>query len=157
MNIQNAPFLDIPVVPTFAPNYLAKAHQPTARPSPPNLPLRPCTLDQCLADFTSVERVQDVECRSCTIQKELQQLDEEALLLRGAIHSTEKRIMQKGGDPSDQVKYLHEDLLQVEMRLIKLRTMDPDEDGSLLDQPLDSDSDNDNLLGLRLDVDGTET
>jgi ubiquitin carboxyl-terminal hydrolase 1 len=139
--IQNAPFLDIPVVPTSVPNYLAKAHHPAARPPPPNTsPLPACTLDQCLADFTSVERVQDVECRPCTLQKEVEDLEEEALLLRGAIESMEKQIKQKGGDPSDQVKCLHEDLSKIEIRLFQLKTLDPDEEeSSLFEQTLDND------------------
>ena len=140
--IQNAPFLNIPVVPTSIPNYLAKAHHPGERPSPPNLSALPlCSLDQCLADFTSVERVQDVECRSCTIQKQLKQLEEEAMLLRGAIGSTEKRILQKGGDPSDQTKCLREDLSRVELRIINLQMLDPDDDQNfaVINQDVDTD------------------
>ena len=138
--IQNAPFLDIPVVPTSIPHYLAKAHQ--ARP--PNVSPQPvCTLDQCLVDFTSVERVQDVECRSCTIQKAIEHFDEEAVILRGAISSMEKRIQQKGGDPTEQVKYLHEDLAKIELRLIKLKTMDPDEEEIMLNDDTENE-----LLGI---------
>ena len=144
--IQNAPFLDIQVVPTSVPHYLGEACNANKKALPPNsLKIRPCTLDQCLADFTSVEQVQDVECRSCTILQEIEQLEEEAALLQGAISSTETRIKRKGGDPTDQVKYLNEDLSKVELRLIKLRTMDPDEeDISLLKEPLDIE---DSLLG----------
>jgi ubiquitin C-terminal hydrolase len=140
--IQNAPFLDIPLVPTSVPNYLSKAYNSsTVKPISPNTSSLPsCTLDQCLADFTSVERVQDVECQFCTIQQEIDNLDEEAMMLRGAVETAEKRINRKNkgrhnydtskiDDSTEQTKYLREDLSKVETILLKLKTMDPDEDG----------------------------
>lgn len=130
--IQNAPFLNIPVVPTSVPKYLNTIRRPGVRSSSPNLsPLPLCTLDQCLAAFTSVERVGDVECQSCTIKKHLERLEDEAMLLQGAIETMEKKILQKGGDPSDQVKCLREDLSTIERHMIKLQTLDPDDDQSL--------------------------
>lgn len=136
--IQNAPFLDIPLVPTSVPNYLSKAYGSPVKPVAPNAsPMPSCSLDQCLENFTSVERVQDVECRSCTIQEEIANLEEEAMMLRGAVETTERRISKKIGDtnmrtaepePLEQTKYLRDDLLKVEKRLFRLKTMDPDED-----------------------------
>jgi hypothetical protein len=139
--IRNAPFLNIPLVPTSVLKYHANVHGHRANLASPNRsPVPSCTLDQCLFDFTSVERVHDVECRSCTILKELEQLEDEALLLRGAIDSMEKRILKKGGDPSDQVKCLREDLSRIDLRMIKLKLVDPDdEDLCLNDSPLDED------------------
>jgi hypothetical protein len=134
--IQNAHFLDIPSVPTSVPNYLANAHGPNTRPAcPSKSPLPSCSLDQCLADFTSVERVQDVECRNCTIQTQIQQVEEEAMLLQGAMDSMWNRISKKGGsNPQEATKYLRDDLTKVETRLALLRNMDPDqEDPSLLE------------------------
>merc|ERR1712129_471443 len=60
--IQNAPFLDIPVVPTSISSYLSGSMRG-------GMPLSPqsCTLHQCLNTFTSVERVREVECLSCAI------------------------------------------------------------------------------------------
>lgn len=124
--IRNSPFLDIPLVPTSVPGYLARAH--TKEPGPNSSPLPPCSIEQCLADFTSVERVQDVECRCCTIQSEIVELQEEEMLLVGAIESTEKRIKAKGGDPSMETKSLKEELIKIQLRLVKLQTMDPDDE-----------------------------
>ena len=156
--IQNAPFLDIPLVPTSVPSYLSKAYNSsTVKPVSPNASSLPsCTLDQCLAEFTSVERVQDVECQFCTIQKEIDNLDEEAMMLRGAVETAEKRINRKNkgkhsidtrkiDDSTEQTKYLREELSKVETILLKLKTMDPDEDdiierslGSIVQQKDDS-------------------
>eukprot|EP00537_Pseudo-nitzschia_pungens_P007608 CAMPEP_0172360234 /NCGR_PEP_ID=MMETSP1060-20121228/4308_1 /TAXON_ID=37318 /ORGANISM="Pseudo-nitzschia pungens, Strain cf. cingulata" /LENGTH=957 /DNA_ID=CAMNT_0013082181 /DNA_START=260 /DNA_END=3130 /DNA_ORIENTATION=- len=136
--IQNAPFLDIPLVPTSVPNYLSQAYGSSAKPVSPNAsPMPSCSLDECLKNFTSVERVQDVECRSCTIQDEIANLEEEAMMLRGAVETTERRISKKLGEkqkrtdepePLEETKYLRDDLLKAEKRLLQLKTMDPDED-----------------------------
>ena len=128
--IRNSPFLDIPLVPTSVPAFLGGINK-----YGPNVsPLPACTIEQCLADFTSVERVSDVECRYCTIQAEIRELQEEEMLLSGAIESTEKRIRAKGGDPVRETKTLQEELNHIQLRLVKLRTMDPDEeDLNLLD------------------------
>jgi ubiquitin C-terminal hydrolase len=146
--IQNAPFLDIPVVPTSVPTYLANSHSAKVRSPAPNIsPMPACSLGQCLVDFTSVERVQDVECRVCTLQTEMERLQDEATLLRGAIGSMEKRKrspQKKRGDPSsDETKYLKQDLTKVELRLVKLQTMDPDEEEFSL---VEKSSENDDLL-----------
>jgi ubiquitin C-terminal hydrolase len=94
-----------------------------------------CTLDDCLTDFTSVERVQDVECQNCTIQREIESLEEEVMMLRGAVDTMEKRMEKKGGigtkngsSQPDGMQYLRKDLSKAETRLLQYRTMDPDED-----------------------------
>mmetsp|Transcript_4407 Transcript_4407/g.5000 ORF Transcript_4407/g.5000 Transcript_4407/m.5000 type:complete len:991 (-) Transcript_4407:103-3075(-) len=138
--IQNAPFLNIPLVPTSVPIYLSKAYSCGSKPISPHIhPLPSCTLDECLVDFTSVERVQDVECRFCTIQQEINNLEEEATMLQAAVEITEKRINRKNRgqhdnnvnsrvDPTEQTKNLREDLSKVERSLFQLKTMDIDED-----------------------------
>jgi hypothetical protein len=132
--IQNAPFLDIPLVPTSVPNYLMNVYHSVSKLSPPNTCVLPsCSLEECLAEFTSVENVQGVECRSCTIRREEAHLEEEAMMLRGAVETMEKRTGQKrsaknGVNLPDDTKYLREDLAKVEERLLQLRTMDWDED-----------------------------
>lgn len=129
--IRNSPFLDIPLVPTSVPAFLGGVHK--QGPNSPHIPA--CTIEQCLADFTSVERVQDVECRYCTIQAEIRELQEEQMLLDGAIESTEKRIKAKGGDPLKETKSLHEELNQIQLRLFKLQTMDPDDEDLTITDP----------------------
>jgi ubiquitin C-terminal hydrolase len=139
--IQNAPFSDIPLVPTSVPSYIARAyHSPSQSAAPNSRSLPPCSLDECLSEFTSVEAVKDVECRFCTIQREREQLEEEAMMLRGAIETMEKRLEKKSvsnglgarsAASSNQTKYLLDDLRKVEGRLLHLDTMDPEEDDVL--------------------------
>ncbi|KAG7339752.1 ubiquitin carboxyl-terminal hydrolase [Nitzschia inconspicua] len=95
--IQNAPFLDVPLVPTSVPSYIGNAyHSPTPTLAPNSSSIPPCTLEECLAEFTSVERVQGVECRFCTIQREIENLEEESMMLRGAVETMEKkRLLQQ--------------------------------------------------------------
>ncbi|KAL3925279.1 MAG: hypothetical protein SGILL_000520 [Bacillariaceae sp.] len=84
-----------------------------------------------------VECVKDVECRYCTIQREKEHLEEEAMMLRGAIDTMEKRSKRKSASSgpddktirsSDHTRYLRGDLQKVDERLLQLNTMDPDED-----------------------------
>jgi Ubiquitin carboxyl-terminal hydrolase len=146
--IQNAPFLDIPVIPTSIPRYLAGVagrgsggNHSGGKAPPASSRFPACTLEQCLVDFTSVERVKDVECRNCTIQKRLEELEDEAMLLQGAINSIvnkKSRQKQGGGDHKDdqskndqdypEAQALQDDLAKIETRLFTLKTLDPDGD-----------------------------
>jgi ubiquitin C-terminal hydrolase len=152
--IQNAPFLDIPLVPTSLPNYLSRAYQnSTTKPSSPNSSHLPsCSLETCLGNFTSVESVHDVECRSCTILEEIDRLEEEAMMLKGAVETTERRILNKtkgsktnnskGPDTRElesfeETKCLREDLSKVEKRLLELKVEDPDQDDDTDSSPED--------------------
>lgn len=132
--IQNSPFLDIPLVPTSIPAYLERAQRGNKTdPAPPShSPSPPCSLEQCLADFTSVERVQDVECQMCTIQAEISELQDSETHMREAIAFAARRAKAKGKDPFEETKTLNDDLSKVQIRLVKLQTMDPDEDDPLL-------------------------
>ena len=146
--IQNAPFLDIPVIPTSVTTYLARAarqqhHNYTSnsspKPTPASSPFPTCSLDQCLKDFTSVERVEDVECRNCTIQEQVKELEDEAMLLEGAISS----ILSKKED----AKHLQADLKKIKLRLSVLQNLDPDdEDDDALWNCLSPESEELNLL-----------
>jgi Ubiquitin carboxyl-terminal hydrolase len=134
--IQNAPFLDIPLVPTSVPSYIGNAYHSPSQPVPPNSPsIPPCALGDCLAEFTSVERVQDVECRFCTIQREVKHFEEEAMMLRGAMETMEKRLQKRHGNGNrnkpeshEETSVLKNDLAKVERRLLYLKRMDPDAD-----------------------------
>jgi len=143
--IQNAPFLDIPVVPTAVSAYLASAgtHRHPGDPPRKHAPTSfgpPCRLEHCLEEFTSVERVQDVECRSCTLLREISALEEETAILRGAVEAlrmkAEKRKNgdkfnnhQNGGD--DPGKHLRRELEITEAKLASLRAVCPDEDDAI--------------------------
>lgn len=136
--IQNSLFLDIPLVPTSVPSYIGNAyHSPSRELAPNNPSIPPCSLDDCLAEFTSVETVQGVECRFCTIHKEIQHYEEEAMMLRGAVETTERRLKNrdingknegKEVDSFGHTKVLRDNLANVEHRLLHLKTMDPDLD-----------------------------
>jgi len=126
--IRNSPFLSIPLVPTSVLNYHSRMQcreSGFASPSQDHLPM--CTIEQCLSDFTSVERVNDVECPSCTKQQEMGDLREERHLLQDAIDSMEKRLQRAGGNPMLQTKALQNDLTRVEDRLSFIDLADPDD------------------------------
>ena len=122
--IRNSPFLDIPLVPTSVTAFLGTMQKNI--PSPNHSKLQPCSIEQCLIEFTSVERVQDVECRNCTLQTAIVDLQEEELVLWGALESTERRVNATGGDLSTETKSLRQELRNTRLQLLKLQTMDPD-------------------------------
>lgn len=136
--IQNAPFFDIPVVPAAVSNYLSGS-QRSARGDPP-LKNRhgsagpPCTLEECLQEFTSVEAVQDVECRCCTLKTETANLQEDVDMLHGAFTSTlarAKRINGNAKEDDAEFKSLHDELRAARAKLARLRGASPDDDGPL--------------------------
>jgi hypothetical protein len=118
--------VDIPLVPTSVPAFLGSLQKNIPAPNNPNLP--PCSIEQCLAEFTSVENVQDVECRNCTLRAAVVELQEEELILSGALESIERRIKTKGGDMSRETTSLKEELSKTRLLLFKLQNMDPDAD-----------------------------
>eukprot|EP00531_Pseudo-nitzschia_arenysensis_P004466 CAMPEP_0116116514 /NCGR_PEP_ID=MMETSP0329-20121206/1079_1 /TAXON_ID=697910 /ORGANISM="Pseudo-nitzschia arenysensis, Strain B593" /LENGTH=506 /DNA_ID=CAMNT_0003610015 /DNA_START=104 /DNA_END=1623 /DNA_ORIENTATION=+ len=136
------PLPDIPLVPTSVPNYLSGTYQKstTKPPSPNSSPLPSCSLETCLEIFTSAENVDDVECRSCTIKAEIDRLEEEANMLKGAVETMERRILNRtrsvknnGKDATalelqflEETKCLRDDLIKVQTRLTELETEDPD-------------------------------
>lgn len=138
--IQNAPFLDIPLVPTSVQSYLSRAYSFGVKPVPPNSSsILSCTLNDCFENFTAMEVVSDVMCQFCTIQKEIGNLEEEAMMLRGAIETTEMRMRRRKRcnviddgnvniNCTKQAKCLRDDLLMTEKRLLRLRMIDPDDD-----------------------------
>ena len=151
--IQNVPFLDIPIVPTNVSNYLHRRqgmdhlHNPSKfRPTDVG---PPCTLEQCLEDFTSVERVHDVECRCCTVRRAVAELDDEALLLRRgieALSSKAHKVRLHGSttitdSTPDPAKHLRDELANIQRKLDALRATSPDDEGALerilaMDDPL---------------------
>ena len=120
--IQNAPFLDIGIVPTSVTKYIndgCYANQPSKNAPASSFPS--CTLAECLENYTMVERVRGVECRQCTIKKEIEFWEDEASLLQGAVQSLKARSKLEPGSA------VQSDLLAAEEHLELLRSMDPNE------------------------------
>jgi hypothetical protein len=137
--IQNTPFFDIPIVPSAVSSYLSSYSNPAARGDPPRKyrqagPGPPCTLEECLQEFTCVERVQDVECRCCTLKSETIDLEEDVDMLQGAYAATLARARRSRADvkdDDDEFKSLRDELRCAESKLAALRGSSPDDDGPL--------------------------
>jgi ubiquitin carboxyl-terminal hydrolase 1 len=117
--IHNQPFIDIPVIPTAVSKYLRSglyAQQPGKGDRTPAI--AGCSLARCLEDFIATERVKGVECRNCTIQKEIESLDEDVFMLQGAISSLLKQKKEPYG--------LQKDLEASLNRIRFLKQLDPD-------------------------------
>ena len=120
--IQNAPFLDIGIVPTSVSKYINEGcytNQPSKNSPASRFPS--CTLAECLENYTEVERVKDVECRQCTVKKEIELWEEEVSLLQGAVQSLKARSKLEPGSG------VQADLLAAEDHLNLLRSIDPNE------------------------------
>jgi ubiquitin carboxyl-terminal hydrolase 1 len=84
-----------------------------------------------------MERVSDVECANCTLQKELQDLEEEVDLLRGAVQSVDRRRKQQQKQnrsrnttsiiSEQEDDSLHHELMETEQKLNQLKRQDPDD------------------------------
>lgn len=139
--IQNAPFLDIPLVPIAVSRHLSSVYGRNHGPPEKYSGLHhgpPCTLEQCFEEFTSVERVQDVECRSCTLRGAITDLEEEALFLRGGIETLIAKAQKQNRYSSqseatsgqeDPAKHLRYELERIERKLGQLQLTSPDEEG----------------------------
>jgi len=125
--IQNAPFLDIPLVPTTNISWRHRGQRPV------------CSLEQCLSAFSKVERVQNVECYNCARIEKVKELEEEIDLLKGGIQSRlderKKKFMQNGGNDTDffhskqdfDVDGLQSQLLECQQRFEYFKNLDPDD------------------------------
>jgi ubiquitin C-terminal hydrolase len=134
--IQNTPFFDIPVVPEAVSRYFASVSSTAARGDPPrkhnhSSPGPPCRLEDCLKEFTCVERVQDVECRCCTLRSETKEWQEEVDMLQGAISALLARAKRTGIDLEDEnehVQGLQDELTTAQSRVNVLRNTSPDDE-----------------------------
>jgi ubiquitin C-terminal hydrolase len=137
--IQNTPFFDIPVVPEAVSRYFASVSSTATRGDPPrkhshSSPGPPCRLEDCLKEFTCVERVQDVECRCCTLRAETAEWQEEADMLQGAISALLARAKRTGIDVEDEnehVQGLRDELTCAQSRVNVLRNTSPDDEAPL--------------------------
>jgi hypothetical protein len=82
-----------------------------------------------------------VECRRCTINQEIELVEDEVLMLHGAISTVMNRVKAKSPDADGgaHVKGLQLELAKAESRLQMLRCLDPDEgdDLDVKSDPLD--------------------
>jgi ubiquitin C-terminal hydrolase len=145
--IRNHLFVDLPVVPTGVSAYLHRRaqdpwHGHPSNPSKhrPTDPGPPCTLEQCLEDYTSVERVHDVECRSCTRAREMAILEDEVNMLEQGIKALEMKLKKnqrnqqhsgESGAANDLAKPLRDELQVIRTRLEALRLTSPDDEGAM--------------------------
>ncbi|CAB9499089.1 terminal hydrolase 16 [Seminavis robusta] len=119
--VRNQEWRDIPIVPTALRN-------PSIMSSNNSLP--PCQLQECLQNFTQVERVTDVECGNCSLQRDMQHWQEEVDMLRDAVTSLEQRRRQRPGDATtvlEKGELLRMELEDAEAKLLHLSQQDPDE------------------------------
>jgi hypothetical protein len=102
----------------------------------------PCTLEECLEDFTSVERVENVECRCCTLGAEIENLQDDVMILQGAVRS---QMAQR-----QDVLHLQQELETKQTRLMKLQQISPDDDSQddllLVESPDWNSNDNDDVI-----------
>lgn len=76
--IQNAPFIDIPVIPSMSSRNSSS-----------------CKLENCLRDFSKIEQVNEVECLNCARIRKMDELKEEIDLLLNGIQSMLKKSQIK--------------------------------------------------------------
>lgn len=122
--IQDSSFLEIPIVPTMI-----------SKPMRAD-PMRPCYLEECLNEFSEVERVEGVNCRACAIKAKLEDLNEEMSLLEDAMSS----LSGKGSDEKG-ISALKYEWNEMKIRCDFLKKIDPDEEMNDADQEEASDFD----------------
>jgi len=109
--IHDSSFLEIPVIPTMISKPLRAD------------PMQPCYLEECLNEFSEVERIEGVNCRACSIKAELEDLDEEMSLLEDAMSS----LSEKGSDEKG-ISALKYEWNVMKIRYDFLKKIDPDEE-----------------------------
>ena len=128
--IQNVPFLDIPIIPTSI------SHQMMYQKGQ-DVPS--CRLEDCLTEFTAIERVFDVECKNCTIQAEMQEQVSDREFQQQIIDGIRSRLCKtnvKSSRNEDcgyycETKHIMDDLLAIETQLEYLSQLSPDDDSPL--------------------------
>jgi hypothetical protein len=154
--IQNTIFFNLPIIPTSVTNYLSPSSRSDSRGEPPTkcIPSSagpPCTLEECLKEFTAFERVHDVECRCCTLRREKAALEEEVCFLSDAVDGLLARA--KRTQAFDDLKHLQCDLRRAQTRLTAVAMASPDS-GDPLESVLrscDLDNASDSELRVKLE------
>ena len=122
---RDTPFLEIPIVPTnISSAYKSNGNVITGETGPTTIKaaINSCRLVECLKEFTSKERIHDVNCRACPIGAELQELEEEEKIFRDAIDSISSRHKAGAEEPYD----LRQSLDFIKERKSLLIKFDPD-------------------------------
>jgi ubiquitin C-terminal hydrolase len=133
--IQNVPFLDIPIVPTAISQRVSVQQSKYSQSGGSGYMVSSCRLEDCLEDFTSIERVQDVECRNCTIQGEIQYYESERAVQLQIIKGLESRRKTSSNvvnDADNECKVVRDELMSIEARIHKLLHLSPDDDAPVL-------------------------
>ena len=85
--------------------------------------------------FTTAEKVEDVKCFSCPISQRIAELEEEDLLLTGAISSLERRNKMNGNatttDDTTDITGLIEESQQLKRKVAMLKTVDLEDENTL--------------------------
>lgn len=115
--IQSTPFFDIAVVPTAVSRILA-GDRDAATTAPP------CLLEDCLEEYTSVERVHDVECCACTLRAETENLREDVDMMKAAVDS----ISSRSDQCQDTAAPLRQELRKKQEQLSRLVQTSVDEE-----------------------------
>lgn len=122
--IHNTPIHSIPVVPLAVSQSLKSVVK-----TPDNNTSPSCRLEDCLAEFTAVEVVQDVECRSCTIKEKKSELLEDIAMFQQAIQSQSSSSRKIEED----LQHLQHELNQAIAKLRAINSIDPDDDDAPLE------------------------
>ena len=93
----------------------------------PSSPLPACSLYDCLRDFSKSECVQDVECQSCSVGVELSSLEDEIIMMKGAIDN----VARRSGKVKSDAEGLLRELRGLEMRRLFLQSADLDQDDNI--------------------------
>lgn len=109
--IHESSFLEIPVVPTM----ISKPMQFDS--------MQPCHLEECLNEFTEIERVEGVNCHACPIKAELANLKEEMSMLEDAMGS----VLAKGSGGAETSALKHE-WNEMQQRFDFLININPDDE-----------------------------
>mmetsp|Transcript_21743 Transcript_21743/g.51042 ORF Transcript_21743/g.51042 Transcript_21743/m.51042 type:complete len:758 (+) Transcript_21743:158-2431(+) len=126
--IRNVPFVDLSITPTDVgnPYFMAKN----------NTHSRPCQVEECLSNFTKVERVESVECPMCTKQAHVAKAQDEVdfwqFTLDDATSLQKRKSKQKPGE-SSELESIKEELDRHLQTLEKWQQIDCDDDSCAKD------------------------
>ena len=112
--IRNVPFVDLSIVPTDVANIVHHSG-------------RPCTVEHCLADFTKVERVDSVECPSCTKRAYTQKAQDEVDFWHFTLKEA-KKIHEKKGGSMGELESMTQEYESHKFFLERLKALDIDHD-----------------------------
>lgn len=124
--LRNTPFGDLALLPTSVTNSARRsqrnAGEPPSKAHTGSIP-PPCRLEECLEEFTSIERVSDVECHHCSLVALQQKLEEDIELYSGAVECSRSK-----SETDDASSHLLDELEMAQYRLARIHQISPDND-----------------------------